>query len=95
MKQIPTLLLILPLLFLGTACAGPTKTTPEKPTPSAAAAPTKAPEYEPAYPADVSTEGLTEKDAQQQKPHSHDGGKPHVHDGEKHEKGADDHGHAH
>ena len=53
--------------------------------------------YEPAYPTDVSDEGLSEEDAaQQQTTHSHDGGEEHAHgEGEDHAHGEGDDDHAH
>ena len=53
--------------------------------------------YEPAYPADVSSEGLSEGDvAQQETPHSHDGGEEHTQgDEEVHGEDEGDHGHPH
>ena len=75
------------------ACRRSGTPTPE---PAAAPSPTAAIVYEPAYPADVSTEGLGAQDVSQQEgPHSHDGGSEHSHgEGEKHEED-DDHGHPH
>jgi len=70
--------------------------TPREAAPAAPATttlPAEEPKFEAAYPADVSAEGLTAKDAEQQrKVHSHDGGAPHAHD-EKEKEG--DHGHPH
>ncbi|HSM51823.1 MAG TPA: hypothetical protein VLA75_10505, partial [Thermoanaerobaculia bacterium] len=86
-------------LVTGTlGCARPADRKPEAATVAPTAAPaaeaaSAGPQYEPAYPADVSTEGLTDKDAQQQaRPHAHDGGEEHTH-GEDEKEG--DHGHAH
>lgn len=60
-----------------------------------APSPTASVVYEPAYPAEVSGEGLTQQDVtQQEAPHSHDGGEPHAHDEETREEG-DNHGHPH
>lgn len=67
---------------------------------AAAAAPSPTPTgvaFEPAYPADVSPEGLSQQDVtQQETPHSHDGGEEHTHADEK-DDGNDegDHGHSH
>ncbi len=65
---------------------------------AAAEAAAEAVEYEPAYPAEVSGEGLSEEDvAQQQTGHSHDGGEhSHGPDGHSHDGGEssdDDHDH--
>jgi hypothetical protein len=67
---------------------------------AAAAAPSPTPTgvaFEPAYPADVSKEGLSQQDVtQQETPHSHDGGEEHTHAGEKDDaKDEGDHGHPH
>ena len=53
--------------------------------------------FEPAYPADVSAEGLSQQDVtQQETPHSHDGGEEHTHAGETGDaKDEGDHGHPH
>jgi hypothetical protein len=53
--------------------------------------------FEPAYPADVSREGLSPQDAaQQEMPHSHDGGAEHTHADEPDQgEGEGDHGHPH
>lgn len=100
-------------LLLLTACGGDVERTADDPVAAetsgdaAGDAATDASEevtYEPAYPEDVSPEGLSEEDAaQQQQVHSH-GGEPHAHDeeeehgehgddGHEHEDGADDHPH--
>jgi hypothetical protein len=67
---------------------------------AAAAAPSPTPTgvaFEPAYPADVSPEGLSQQDVtQQETPHSHDGGEEHTHADEKDDaKDEGDHGHPH
>lgn len=50
--------------------------------------------YEPAYPAEVSEEGLSEEDvAQQRQEHSHEDGEERSHEGEEH--GHEDGGHTH
>jgi hypothetical protein len=96
----PAAALALALAAVAAGCsqpppAGPVETTP---TPAGAPAapatpPAETTTYEPAYPPDVSPEGLTEKDAAQQaKPHRHGGGEAHTHD-EKEQEG--DHGHPH
>lgn len=76
-------------------CSRPADTT-LKAAPTASAAATQSveePKYEPAYPTEVSAEGLTAKDTEQQaKPHSHDGGEAHTHGGKEKEG---DHGHPH
>ena len=89
------------LLPLG-ACGGDTaEPSAEEPAAGAAAETSPAPaagevEYEPAYPEEVSAEGLAESDAaQQEEAHAH-GDETHVHEGagdEEHDHG--DGGHSH
>jgi hypothetical protein len=82
----------------GLGCAG--KAEPPSPAPLAAAEQATTPPaagepvFEPAYPAEVSTEGLSETDVAQQ--HSHDGAEPHAHGEEEGHDGSEgDHGHPH
>lgn len=86
-----TLLLLSVLSLLAIGCQ-PTESDPPS-EPAAAEAPTEeaadAVTYEPAYPAEVSEEGLTEADTARQKAeHSHDGDEhshgdgSHTHDGD-------------
>jgi hypothetical protein len=73
----------------GGRTAGPTGEA-LTPTGTSATAPGEV-ALEPAYPEEVSTEGLTEEDRAQQQPHRHGDGEVHTH-------GAgteDDHGHRH
>ena len=89
------------LLFLATACQQTSAGNPSTPV-SEASAPTQpaasskveaASEevtYEPAYPEDVSAEGLDADDAAQQETHSH-GGAEHSHDDGGDHGGAHDH----
>ena len=91
---------ILFLTLLTTGCGGgePSVQPPADAASTGGAAtetaPTEQVTYEPAYPADVSEEGLREEDVAQQEKHSHDGGEAHSHgEGDEH---SDDHGdHAH
>ncbi|MCH9648141.1 MAG: hypothetical protein K0U98_07880 [Deltaproteobacteria bacterium] len=104
------LLSILSFALLSMACQQGSYDAPNPgetaPSPTAESSTTKAPgmdseagsaeevKYEPAYPADVSTEELSEEDvAQQETQHSHDGGEMHSHDAEPghHEDSADGH----
>lgn len=93
----PAILFVLATTALG--CSRPAE-TPETAAPTgpavasaAATAPAEQIQFEPAYPAEVSSEGLSPQDTgQQTQPHRHDGGEEHAH-GEKEE--ADDHGHPH
>lgn len=50
--------------------------------------------FEPAYPEEVSGEGITAEDASQQEMHSH-GGEEHVHEEEEEDHDHDDGGHTH
>ena len=86
-------LLSIPLFAL--ACQNGESAEPAGEEPAAAEAPASDVTYEPAYPTDVSEEGLSEGDtAQQQATHSH-GGDEHSHaEGEDHPHGEDeDHPH--
>jgi hypothetical protein len=90
----------LPLvLAVATVLAGCGRTAEQSPAadapaPAAAASPAATVAYEPAFPADVSAEGLSATDAaQQETPHSHEGGEEHTHAEEKADEG--DHGHPH
>ena len=76
-------------------CGGPSDhAAGEAAAPAAAASPAATVAFEPAYPAEVSAEGLSAQDAaQQETPHSHDGGEEHTHGEEKGDEG--DHGHPH
>lgn len=79
-----TCLLSILLLFLGlTACGAPPETTGEPAsaadTPPPAVSDEAAVTYEPAYPEDVSQEGLTDADTTQQETHGHDDGTEHSH----------------
>lgn len=50
--------------------------------------------YEPAYPADVSEEGLSEEDVEQLRvEHTHDGGEAHSHEGDEHDHEGEEHSH--
>ena len=94
----PVLLLTIFLAVLGTGCPSSSE-TPSAKTPAASASssePTPEPEptgtepadevtYEPAYPADVSTEDLDTEDTAHQQTHSHGV--------EEHSHGEDDHDH--
>lgn len=107
-----TSFLLLPLLAAGCQQGEPEDPNAADETP-AAEAPTGTGEaaeagedvtYEPAYPTDVSDEGLTEEDTEQQMGHGHEGEHTHedgnhehegdhAHDGEHdHEQGGHDHG---
>jgi hypothetical protein len=89
------------LLALATVACGDGHDHAHEPAAATAAAQpsptTGAVTFEPAYPAEVSPEGLTEQDVtQQETPHSHDGGEEHTHgDEEDHDAGEGDHGHPH
>lgn len=53
-------------------------------------------EYEPAFPEEVSSEGLTESDSAQQETHTHADGETHSHaEGEEHEHDGSEGEHAH
>ncbi len=102
-RTIPWLLLLTTLAATFSSCRPgesepPSTPAPEQTEPTAAepSPPASSEEvaYEPAYPADVSSEGLSEEDvAQQEADHSHDGGE-HSHDGGDHTHDEDD-GHQH
>lgn len=65
--------------------AASSRPTPEEPAESVT--------YEPAYPSDVSAEGLSDEDtAQQEASHAH-GGEEHTHGGEEHAHADGDHAH--
>lgn len=72
-------------LVLLAGCAGEPVNDPDA---TAGKAETEAVEYEPAYPEEVSVEGLSEDDVAQQERHTHGDGTSHVHD----EGAAHDHG---
>lgn len=96
-KQSASPLITAALVTGALACAGTPEPGPEAPaaaeSPSVPAASTE-PAFEPAYPAEVSTEGLSEADVAQQ--HSHDGAEAHSHgDDEGHGDSEGDHGHPH
>ncbi|HVS02932.1 MAG TPA: hypothetical protein VMT16_09190 [Thermoanaerobaculia bacterium] len=103
-KQLVTSFSILPLLLLAIGCRSeaPNESASEEPaaTEAPSATATETPDadvaYEPAYPADVSAEGLSEEDAaQQQATHSH-GGEEHSHaEGEDHPHGEGEGAHTH
>jgi hypothetical protein len=92
-----SLLLVLPLALLAGACGGGAEPPRAEGTPPATAAEASADRtggvaFEPAYPGEVSEEGLSERDVEQQQMlHSHDGGEPHTHD----EGARDGHSHPH
>lgn len=90
--------LLLGIGVFGCARSEPAAVEPKSPAPVAqpAAAESEV-KFEPAYPTEVSAEGLAEKDvAQQQTPHSHDGGAVHAHgDSTEHAEEEKDHGHPH
>jgi hypothetical protein len=96
-----SLVVALLLAAVVAACGGGTDHAPgsdsatslpaAQPTPSAGVA------FEPAYPTEVSAEGLSPQDtAQQETPHRHEGGEEHTHGDEKEpEEPEGDHGHPH
>ena len=91
-RGVTSLALLLVLAAGAVACSRVTE-TPRSATPASATEPAEEPKYEAAYPADVSSEALSEKDtAQQAKPHRHDGTEEHTH-GDKEKEGG--HGHPH
>lgn len=91
--------LLLPAALLAGACgrdAGDGTGEAAAETPAAAASPTAGVAYEPAYPTDVSAEGLSAQDVSQQEiPHRHDGGEEHTHGEGEDAAESDDHGHPH
>ncbi len=99
MNRIQVLLLSALLLSAVVGCGAPEAAAPAQPhrepaTQSAAkSGESEAPDvnYEPAYPEEVSTEGLDEKDKRQAASHSH-GGDEHTHGGETHSHGDAEHG---
>lgn len=88
------------LALLGLACGQPASDAPAPSTeepPAAAADGAEAPAgdevtFEPAYPTDVSTEGLDDDDTAQQQSHSH-GSDTHSHDDGEHSHDDGDHSH--
>lgn len=95
MTRFRTIPLVAVILLAGAlaACAGepasPATDTSDAPSQGAGAAEEPEVEYEPAFPEEVSSEGLSEADAAQQETHGHDDGTTHTHGDED----ADDHGH--
>lgn len=104
LKRFVAPLSILPLVFLVAGCHGePNERAADPPGAAEASAsggeataesPASDVTYEPAYPTDVSEEGLSQEDtAQQQATHSH-GGEEHSHgEGDEHSHGEGEHTH--
>lgn len=92
-SQLPFALLLATALVVG--CAGDASDSAGE-DPPAPAESADGVEYEPAFPEEVSSEGLTEGDAAQQEAHTHADGETHSHgEGEEHAHDGDDGDHAH
>ncbi|HVR30992.1 MAG TPA: hypothetical protein VMS86_15835 [Thermoanaerobaculia bacterium] len=106
--SIPGVLVLATLTFYAAACGSSADSSGGEAAPAMGAAPSPTPQsvvYEPAYPEEVSEEGLSQDDvSQQQTSHRHDGSEAHAHDGDDgshtHDEsethpGEADHGHPH
>ena len=96
-RRVPFSFSLLFIAALAIGCQSGASSEPAVEEPAAADASAADVTYEPAYPTDVSEEGLSEDDtAQQQATHSHDGGEEHAHgEGEDHPHGAGEEEHGH